>query len=167
MSKMFRMGGLLLMVAVVSWGCGGRSADDLIKAGEKASHNPKDYPQAEKLLREFLKRFPDDARGDVALIALARILQNQDRPTEAVAVYEKVLEGYPGSPKADEAQFMIGYIYDAQRDYDKARVAYQKVIEKFPHSEFLDDAKVSLEHLGKSPEQWLAEMKPDTVAAKK
>ena len=161
------MGGLLLMVALTWWGCGGKSADDLFKEGEKASHNPNTYPQAEKSLEEFLKRFPDDVRGDAALIALARILQNQDRPQEAVAAYQQVVERYPDSQKADEAQFMIGYIHDSLKDFEKARAAYEKVIEKFPHSEFVDDAKASLLHLGKSPDQWLTETKPETVAVKK
>jgi TolA-binding protein len=154
------------MVAFI-WGCGGKSANELFAEGERASHNPKTYPQAEKLLREFLKRFPDDIRCDVALVALARILQNQDRPREAIEAYQRVLDRYPDSEKADEAQFMIGYILDAGKDYENAGVAYQKVIDKFPRSEFVDDAKVSLEHLGKSPEQWLGETQRETVAVKK
>jgi outer membrane protein assembly factor BamD (BamD/ComL family) len=62
---------------------------------------------------------------------------------------------------------MVGYIYDSGKDYEKARAAYQKVIEKYPHSEFLDDARASLEHLGKSPDQWLRETQQETVAVKK
>jgi len=154
------------MVAFL-YGCGGRSADELFNEGERASHNAAAYSKAEALLKEFLKRFPEDARCDVALIALARIFQNQDRPQEAVAAYQQVLDRYPDSQRADEAQFMVGYIHDSARDYEKARVAYQNVIQKYPHSEFVDDARASLEHLGKSPEQWLAETQQETVAVKK
>ncbi|MBI2952173.1 tetratricopeptide repeat protein [bacterium] len=154
------------MVAFL-YGCGGRSADELFNEGERASHNAAAYSKAEALLKEFLKRFPEDARCDVALIALARIFQNQDRPQEAVAAYQQVLARYPDSQRADEAQFMVGYIHDSARDYEKARVAYQNVIQKYPHSEFVDDARASLEHLGKSPEQWLAETQQETVAVKK
>ncbi len=151
------------MVAFL-WGCGGKSADELFNEGERASHNTTAYPKAEKMLREFLKRFPEDSRCDAALIALARILENQDKPLEAVAAYQQILDRYPDSQRADEAQFMIGYIYDSGRDYERARVAYQKMIEKYPHSEFVDDAKASLEHLGKSPDQWLRETQRETVA---
>lgn len=166
MSSVFRRGGVFLLVAFL-YGCGGKSADELFNEGERASHNAATYPKAEELLKEFLKRFPEDARCDVALIALARIFQNQDRPQEAIAAYQQVLDRYPDSQRADEAQFMVGYIYDAARDYEKARAAYQAVIQKYPRSEFVDDAKASLTHLGKSPEQWLAETQQETVTVKK
>lgn len=155
------------MVALVFSGCGRKSADELFLEGEKASHNARTYPQAEKFLKEFLKRFPDDVRCDVALIAMARILQNQDRPQEALDAYQQILDRYPDSRKADESQFMIGYIHDGMQNLEKARAAYQKVIEKYPGSDFVDDARASLDHLGKSPEQWLSAIQPETVAVKK
>ena len=50
---------------------------------------------------------------------------------------------------------MIGYIYDQSGDQKKAKAAYQKVIDVYPGSELADDARISIENMGKAPEQWL------------
>lgn len=157
----------LLAAALVMLACARKSSDELFTEGERASHNTGMYPKAENLLREFVDRYPDDGRLGMALIILARILQNQERPREAIAAYERLLERVPNSDKADEAQFMIGFIYDSLKDYEKARAAYQKIIEAYPHSQFVDDAQVSLEYLGRPPEELLKRADAETVATNK
>ncbi len=166
MKRYILNGGLLFFLALSWAGCSGKSADALFTEGERASHNVARYSQAEKLLAEFVQRFPRDARIDIALIALARIHQNQDRHLDAIAAYQKILDNYSDSYKADEAQFMIGFILDSLEDYEKARTAYQRVIDQFPHSDFVDDARISLEYLGKSPDKWLQITKEETLVTK-
>ena len=137
--------------------CGGQdqSADSLFREGEQAAHDMTSYPVAEVKLAEFLARFPDDPRAEVALQALARVLLNQQKHKEAIVRYETLIARFPQSRYCVQAQFMIGYIYDQLGDYEQARVAYQQVIDTYPKSELVDDAKFSIENLGKVPEQWL------------
>ena len=143
---------LLLFVA-----CEGQkqSADLLFQEGEQATHNTMSYPVAEVKLAEFLERFPDDPRAEVALQALARVLMNQQKHQEAIARYETLIARFPQSRYCVQAQFMIGYIHDQLGDYKQARLAYQQVIDTYPNSELADDAEFSIANLGKTPEQWL------------
>ena len=113
------------------------------------------YPVAEAKLAEFLKQYPDDPRADVALQALARVLMNQQKNEEAIERYEALISRFPQSRYCAQAQFMVGYIYDQSGDEDQAKKAYQKVIDTYPKSELTDDAKISIQNMGKAPEQWL------------
>jgi TolA-binding protein len=144
----------LLFIAVFL-GCSGKSGDELFAEGEKATHDIHTYADAEAKLGEFLDRFPNDSRADVALQALARVLMNQKKNDDAVGRYESLIQKFPESRFCAQAQFMIAYIYDQDGQYDKARVAYQKVIENYPKSELSDDAEISIKNMGKTPETWL------------
>ena len=137
--------------------CGGQeqSADLLFREGEQATHDMASHPIAEVKLAEFLARFPEDPRAEIALQALARVLLNQQKPKEAIARYETLIARFPQSRYCEQAQFMIGYIYDQLGDYKQARLAYQQVIDTYPNSGLVDDAKFSIANLGKTPEQWL------------
>ena len=137
------------------------SADTLFTKGEAATHRVSTYAQAEAHLAAFLAHYPNDIRADVALQALARILQSQGRSAEAIAQYEALIRRFPDSRYADQAQFMIGYIHDQGGNYDQARLAYQKVIDRYAESELVDDARISIANLGKSLEDWLV---PDSSA---
>jgi outer membrane protein assembly factor BamD (BamD/ComL family) len=145
-----------ILTAVFS-GCGSQeSADDLFTRGEEATHRVQSYAAAEKALDEFLDRFSEDPRADIALQSLARVLLSQQRYKDAVVRYRRLADDYPDSRYRDQAQFMIGYVLDLSGDLDAARIAYQKVIDQYPESDLADDAELSIQNLGKTPEEWLA-----------
>ena len=152
---MHRFRFLFFLSLFVACGAQEQSADLLFREGEQATHDMASYPVAVVKLAEFLTRFPDDPRAEVALQALARVLMNQQKHKEAIARYETLIARFPKSRYCVQAQFMIGYIYDQLGDYKQARVAYQQVIDTYPNSELVDDAKFSIANLGKAPEQWL------------
>ena len=147
----------LLFFASLLLACGGQNemADALFEEGEKATHDVATHGVAEAKLSEFLARFPDDPRAEVALQGLARVLMNLQKYPEAIARYETLIERFPQSRYCVQARFMIGYIHDQQGDYEKARLAYQQVVDAYPTSELADDAEISIQNLGKAPEQWL------------
>ena len=152
----------LVCAVLLGVGCSQpESADNLFTKGEAATHRVSTYSQAEAHLSAFLTHYPNDSRADVALQALARILQSQGRSAEAIARYEELIRRFPDSRYADQAQFMIGYIHDQNGNYDQARLAYQKVLDRYAKSELVDDAKISIANLGKSLEDWLV---PDSSA---
>lgn len=149
----FRWIFLILVLAVL--GCSGESADELFQEGEKATHDIHSYDEAETKLSQFLEKFPNDSRADVALQALARVLMNRGKNEAAIARYESLIQKFPDSRFCAQAQFMIAYIYDQDEVYEKAKAAYQKVIENYPQSELVDDAEISIQNMGKTPETWL------------
>lgn len=153
--KRFRWLALLLALAVISQGCQGKSADSLFEEGEHATHDMASYPVAEAKLSQFLTQYPGDPRADVALQALARVLMNQQKSKEAIDRYEMLIKRFPQSRYCAQAQFMVGYIYDQMGDEDQAKTAYQKVIDAYSTSDLVDDARISIENMGKAPEQWL------------
>ena len=146
-----------LFFASLLLACSGQNkmADALFEEGENATHDVATHPVAEAKLAEFLAQFPDDPRAEVALQALARVLINLQKYKEAIARYETLIERFPQSRYCVQARFMIGYIHDQLGDYEKARSAYQQVVDAYPTSELADDAKISIQNLGKVPEQWL------------
>lgn len=149
---------LLALALIASQGCSGsgESADDLFARGEEATHRVASYDEAEAALGEFLDRFPEDPRADVALHSLGRVLLSRQKFDRAVARYRQLVEDYPDSRYRDQGQFMVGYVLDLKGDLEGARKAYERVIELYPDSDLADDARLSIQNLGKSPEDWLA-----------
>lgn len=158
-----KSGVFLVLAAIAVSGCGnGESADVLFTRGEAATHRVPSYDEAEEALGEFLDRFPNDPRADVALQSLARVLLSRQKYDDAVGRYRQLADTYPESRYRDQAQFMIGYVLDLKGDLEGARVAYEKVIALYPDSDLADDALLSIQNLGKAPEDWLA---PDESGA--
>ena len=152
---MKRVDWLFLVVVLTFGACSGKSADTLFAEGEKATHDIHSYHEAEEKLSEFLDKFPNDSRADVALQALARVLMNQNKNADAIARYESLIQQFPDSRFCAQAQFMVAYIYDQEGKFENAKVAYQKVIDNYPESELVDDARISIQNMGKTPETWL------------
>jgi TolA-binding protein len=79
---------------------------------------------------------------------------NTNRSMEAIKFYDRILTDFPDYRKAPEALFLKGYVYENNLGrLDKAKEIYETFMAKYPENEFADDAKVSLQYLGKSPEE--------------
>jgi len=114
------------------------------------------FVEAERLLSKLLKQYPEDERCDEAIMHLATIAQNRRDGEEAVRLYEELLTKYSDSDRAYQAQFMIGYVYEEMLDdHEKAKDAYRKVVENHPDSDLADDARLSMQNVGKPPEEWI------------
>jgi len=59
--------------------------------------------------REFLQTWPEHAQAASATLQLARILADEKKPGEAVAVLQPFAAKYPGSRLAPDAQFLLGW----------------------------------------------------------
>jgi outer membrane protein assembly factor BamD (BamD/ComL family) len=136
-------------------GCAQESADELFRQGERATHDVEDYRKAITHLTRFIEVFPEDARADVALQALARVHQAQGDGTKAIETYQSLIDWFPKSRYVDQAQFMIGYIHDLAGRKDSAVKAYQMVIDHYPNSVLVDDATISVQNINKPLEAWI------------
>lgn len=145
-----------LLVLVVMLACSTQSADELFMKGMTAASDSSTFVEAERLLSRLLKKYPEDQRCDEAMMHLATIAQNRGNGEEAVRLYEELIAQYPGSDRAYQAQFMMGYVYEEMLgDHEQARAAYRKVVENYPDSDLADDAKLSMQNVGKPPEEWI------------
>ena len=65
---------------------------------------------------------------------------------------------YPNSAKASESIFLCAFIYDTYlQKYDDARRYYKMFLKKYPNHPLAKDAQISLDNLGKTPDELVKE----------
>jgi TolA-binding protein len=89
-------------------------------------------------------------------------------PNKAIQIFDRILNEYPKFQKIPHCLFLKGFIYENElKNLDKARQIYQEFLMKYPNHEFADDVQISLDNLGKSPEELIKEFqekaKPDSI----
>jgi outer membrane protein assembly factor BamD (BamD/ComL family) len=103
---------------------------------------------------QFADNYPDDTLAPAFLFKAGDMAMNTNRSVQAIQFYNRIIEEYPDYPKVPEAMFLKGYVYENNLGrLDKAQEIYEEFIARFPDNDFADDAKVSLQYLGKSPEE--------------
>jgi TolA-binding protein len=118
--------------------------------------------QASELVNAYIDyadKFPDDTLSPDYIFKGADICMNILNPSKAVWFFDRIIREYPNYRKVPESMFLKAYVYDNNmQSYDLARKLYTEFIEKYPDNEFADDAKVSIQNLGKTPEQIIMEI---------
>ncbi len=121
---------------------------------------------AEELINayiEFAEKFPGDSNSAKYLFNAADISMNILESDKAISIYNKIINDYPNFKKAPECLFLKGFVYENNlNDLKKAKTIYLEFIEKYPDNDFADDAKISIENLGKTPEQLILEFEQKT-----
>jgi tetratricopeptide (TPR) repeat protein len=99
-----------------------------------------------------------DKSIDLYLLA-AGVAKTIGQPNKALQLYLMVSDQYPDHRRAPTALFMMGHIYEADlQDLDRAKSAYEAFLKRYPKDpDYADDAQYALKHLGKSPEELIAE----------
>jgi outer membrane protein assembly factor BamD (BamD/ComL family) len=117
--------------------------------------------KSDSLLRmydSFIKEFPDDSLTPVYLFKSGNLLMNAGNGNGAIERFNLYLTRYPDKPSAPMCLFFSGFIYENMlRNLDKAKEVYLLFIEKYPNHEFAKDARLSIQNLGKTPEQMIKE----------
>jgi outer membrane protein assembly factor BamD (BamD/ComL family) len=118
----------------------------------------------------FADKYPTDTAAPVYLFKGADISMNISKPEQAVNLFNRILKDYPDFRRAPDCIFMKAFLYEnVMKNLKMAEGLYKEFIQKYPNHELADDAKVSLNNLGKTPEQLIAEFeaKSDSVATAK
>jgi TolA-binding protein len=111
-----------------------------------------------KLYEQYVDTYPDRADAPEYLFKAADISMNMRRPQATIALFDRIMTEYPDYEKSPSALFLKAFVYEDQlQDYENAKRYYELFLEKYPNSEFADDAEVSLQNLGKSPEELIKE----------
>jgi len=116
---------------------GTQTANELIQAYQDFAENHKDSPEAPAYLYKA---------ADLSL--------NINKSKESLDLYNRIIYQYPDYQKVPECLFLMGYIYENYfQELGKAKEIYESFLSKYPNHDFADDARVSIENLGKSPEE--------------
>src|SRR5262249_4458851 len=83
-----------------------------------------------------------------ARLALARLLEGENRAEDALAEYLKVAVLYAHEPSVAEALYRAGTVLEAQGDAQKAGERYREVVTDHARSPFAAQARERLEALG-------------------
>jgi TolA-binding protein len=112
-------------------------ADELVQAYIAYTESHKDSPEAADYLY---------SAADLSL--------NIGKSQQSLDLYNRIIYQYPDYKKAPECLFLVGYIYENYfEQYGKAKEIYEDFIKKYPNHDFADDARISIENMGKSPEE--------------
>ncbi len=107
---------------------------------------------------EYMKTYKEDPKNSELLFKTAEVFNGLKQYNYAIRRFQQVFLLYPKSAKAGESIFICGFIYDGNlQDYDEAEYYYRKFIKAYPNHPLAKDAKISLDNLGKTPEEMVRE----------
>lgn len=164
----------ILFVLAGLMACGSAAKDmEKIKALEKTvfadptGMNKEQAAQLVILYEKFASKYPKDSMAPTCLYKAAEMSINLNKGNDAVTYFDRVINDYPTYPRLPEAYFLKGFVYEISlMNLNKAREAYTAFIQKYPNHELTDDAQISLNNLGKTPEQILLEAQAKQEKAK-
>ncbi len=154
---------ILLLVAVFS-SCQQSEYDQLtsqISELEKQLFEEKmgviDKKEAANMIQYYVKfvdTYPEDEKSPEYLFKAADISINVFHSKNTIRLFDRVIKEYPNYEKAPQALFLKAFTYENYlNEMDKAQENYQLFLGKYPDHSFANDAQVSLNNLGKSPEE--------------
>ncbi len=127
-----------------------------------------DRAKANELINTYISfadEFPDAKETPEFLFKAGDMSMNLKMPQKAIQVFDRVLKNYPDYEKAAQCLFLKGYVYENEiGDLNAAKKIYEDFIAKYPNDEFADDAAVSIQNLGKSPEELIKEFEEKSKA---
>lgn len=87
---------------------------------------------AARAFEEFLEQHPGDERAPDAHFFLADILEQQDRPEDALAAFQEVQALYPTAARVPDALYRIALLQEQTGDLDAARATLERIMNTYP-----------------------------------
>jgi len=160
--KLFRSLSVLIILAGIALQCS-QDPKSRIKELEKkiGSENftldQKGMLMADELVQAYISYAESHKESPEApdyLYSAADLSLNIGKSKESLELYNRIIYQYPDYKKAPECLFLVGYIYENYfEQYGKAKEIYESFLKKYPNHDFADDAAISIENMGKSPEE--------------
>lgn len=106
----------------------------------------------------FADKYPGDTTAANFLFKAADFYRYMGKPLKSIGIYEKIYNNYPDFEKRPYALFLQGFMFENEvGNVDAAKVKYEAFLKEFPEHSIAKDVKLTLENLGKTPEQLMAE----------
>jgi hypothetical protein len=124
---------------------------------ENFSLDEKGIQTADALVQAYLdyaENNKESAEAPDFLYKAADLSLNINKSKQSLDLYNRIIYQYPDYKKVPECLFLMGYIYENYfQELGKAKELYLSFLAKYPDHDFADDARVSIDNLGKSPEE--------------
>lgn len=114
----------------------------------------------------YVKNYKEDEHTPDLLFKSGEVLNGLQSYTFAIRKFQEVYLLFPKHSKASESIFLCAFIYDTYlQKYEDAGRYYRLFLKKYPNHPLAKDAKISLDNLGKTPEDLVKEfeLKNDTL----
>lgn len=114
----------------------------------------------------------EDTLSPIYLFKGGEICMNIKKGEMAINLFNRVIEEYPNYNKVAEALFLLAFTYEnVINDIITAKDKYELFLFKYPNHTLAEQVELSLKHLGKTPEELVAEfeanLENEAVAEKK
>ena len=135
-----------------------KTAEDELYAADDGFIDKAKALELVDLYIHYADSYPQDSMAVEYLFKGAEFCLNLGEGLRAIGYYDRVINDYPDFRKAPECLFLKGYIFENYLgDLENAKKIYTEFIERYPDNEFADDAEVSIQNLGKTPEELIRE----------
>ena len=106
------------------------------------------------LYREYINQFPQDSLVMGYLFRSGTLNMALKNGGDALSDFTTLINRFPQSPYLAEAHYYKAYVYeDILYEIEEARIAYYEFINRFPEHQLVQDATLSIQYLGKTPEE--------------
>ena len=133
---------------------------DQITLLENEVYTGYDHKKMDSLLvlyREYIKEFSQDSLAGEYLFKSGTLNLTLRKGVEALSDFTNLINNYPQSPYLPEVYYYKAFVYeDILYDIEQAKAAYTDFINRFPEHKFVPDAALSIQYLGKTPEEIVA-----------
>jgi TolA-binding protein len=161
---------ILISISIVLFSCNDDKAKAKLKADIKTEEQKLfskegiykwDSKKADKLIdlyTSYSTKFPKDSTAPEFLFRSAELCVGSQRYKDAIAKYDLIIATYPDYKKTPVCMFLAGFNYENNMyDLKNAKKYYETFIAKYPNDPLVNDVKISLQNLGKSPEEIIKE----------
>lgn len=122
--------------------------------------NKKDAANIIHLYTTFVNENPENEKAPEYLFKAADVSINTFHSEQTIKLFNQLIKDYPNFEKAPQALFLKAFTYENYlNQMDSAKVSYELFLKKYPKHSFANDAEVSLNNLGKSPEEIINALK--------
>ncbi|NOR87002.1 MAG: tetratricopeptide repeat protein [Bacteroidales bacterium] len=102
---------------------------------------------------QYVDAYPSDSLSATYLFKAADVSINAFHSDQSIMLFNRVIAEYPNYEKTPQALFLKAFTYENYLlKLDSAKANYELFLEKYPQHPFANDAKISVQNLGKSPE---------------
>ena len=111
-----------------------------------------------QMYEDFIAHFPSDTLAPVYLFRAANLKMTEGDGNRSLSLLDQFMQKFPDHQKAPVCLFFKAFVYEnLLRNLALAKETYLLYIEKYPNGEFVKDAQMSVQNLGKTPDQMIKE----------